>query len=108
MIPYKMMLASVGLSLLAVTGGAQAAAAEHVVTMSSMSYGKIPSDLNVGDTVVWTNDDSVPHSVTARDKSFDLRVAPGRSAKMTLAKAGTFPFYCIYHSTMRGTLKVGG
>jgi len=25
---------------------------------------------------------------------------------MTLQKAGTIPFYCIFHSMMRGTLKV--
>ena len=86
--------------------GAMAQAAEHTVVMSSMSYGKIPSGLKVGDTVTWINRDSVPHTVTARDHSFDLRVAPGQTAKMPLSKAGVFPFFCTYHTMMRGTLTV--
>jgi plastocyanin len=83
-----------------------ARAETYTVTMANMSYGRIPSALKVGDTISWVNNDTVPHTVTARDKSFDLRVAPGKSAKMTTGKAGSFAFYCIYHSMMRGTLKV--
>jgi plastocyanin len=92
-------------STLAVAGQA-AAQTEHSAVMSSMSYGKIPSGLKVGDTITWVNKDSVPHTVTARDHSFDLRVAPGQTVKMTLQKAGVFPFFCTYHTMMRGTLVV--
>lgn len=79
---------------------------EHTAVMSSMSYGKIPAGLKVGDTITWVNKDSVPHTVTARDHSFDLRVAPGQTVKMTLQKAGVFPFFCTYHTMMRGTLTI--
>ena len=79
---------------------------DYVVVISSMSYGRIPSGLGVGDTITWTNHDSVPHTVTARDRSFDLHVNPGQSVRMSLKTPGSFPFYCIYHSTMRGTLTV--
>jgi plastocyanin len=48
----------------------------------------------------------VPHTVTARDHSFDIRIAAGARAQQPLSKAGNFPFFCIYHSMMRGTLKV--
>jgi len=90
----------------AVLSPACASAADYTVTMANMSYGRIPSDLKVGDTITWVNHDSVPHTVTARDKSFDLRMGPGQSAKMTADKPGNFAFYCIYHATMRGTLKI--
>jgi len=85
-----------------------AAAAPHTATiiMSNMSFGRVPADLRVGDTVVWVNRDTVPHTVTARDRSFDVRLAPGQSVSQPLTKPGTFAFYCIYHSTMRGILKV--
>ncbi len=79
---------------------------EYTVTMADMSYGKIPSGLKVGDTIVWVNHDTVTHSVTARDKSFDLRLNPGQTARQTLDKAGTIPFICIFHAQMSGTLKV--
>lgn len=85
---------------------AAASAADYTVTVANMSYGRVPSNLKVGDTITWVNHDTVPHTVTARDKSFDLRPGPGQSAKMTLDKEGSFPFYCIYHAAMRGTLKV--
>jgi plastocyanin len=74
--------------------------------MANMKYGRIPAGLKVGDTIVWVNRDTVPHTATARDKSFDLRVNPGRSARMTLKKAGSVPFYCILHPAMRGTIAV--
>lgn len=93
--------------LLAWTGHAAAPTPhDHVVTMANMSYGKVPSDLKVGDTITWVNRDSVAHTVTARDRSFDWRLNPGQSVQQTLQKDGSFAFYCIYHTAMRGTLKV--
>jgi len=94
-----------GLSL-AAAATSQAAPKQYTVVMANMNYGALPGGAKVGDTIVWVNRDTVPHTVTARDHSFDLRVAPGQSGKMTLQKAGTFPFYCIFHAMMRGTLKV--
>jgi plastocyanin len=80
---------------------------EYVVPMANMAYGPIPGGLKVGDSIVWVNHDSVPHTVTARDHSFDLRIGPGQRGRLTLGKAGTFPIYCILHSPMRGTITVG-
>jgi plastocyanin len=103
-------LASASLAT-AIPFGAPLAAAEgkghtYNVTIANMSFGKLPSELKVGDTITFTNQDTVPHTVTARDHSFDLRIAPRKSDTLTLKKAGSFPFYCIYHSGMRGTLTV--
>jgi len=83
-----------------------AMATNYVVTMANMSYGRLPANIKVGDTITWVNQDSVPHTVTARDKSFDLRLAPGKKGVITASKPGSFAFYCIYHATMRGVLKV--
>ncbi len=100
--------AALALFATAASAQSQAAPRDHVVTMTSMSFGRIPTDVKVGDTITWINRDTVQHTATARDKSFDLRIAAGKSAKMTVQKAGTIPFYCIYHTMMRGTLKVAG
>jgi plastocyanin len=86
---------------------AMAAAREVTVPIANMRYGEIPADLKVGDTIVWQNRDSVPHTVTARDKSFDVRISPHQNARMTLNASGSIPFYCIFHVQMRGTLNVG-
>ncbi len=90
----------------AAAASSQAGPKQYTVVMSNMNYGAIPTTAKVGDTIIWVNRDSVPHTVTARDHSFDLRVAPGQSGRLTLQKAGTFAVYCIFHAMMRGTLKV--
>jgi len=79
---------------------------EYTVTMSAMAYGAIPSGLKVGDTIVWKNQDTVIHSVTARDHSFDLRINPGQTARLPLTAPGRIAFYCLFHPTMRGTMTV--
>ncbi|MBC9030855.1 cupredoxin domain-containing protein [Sphingomonas sp. JC676] len=79
---------------------------KYTVVMGSMSFGKLPSGLKVGDTITWVNRDTVPHTATARDKSFDVRVQQGQSVSMVVKKAGSIAFYCIYHPGMRGTLTV--
>jgi plastocyanin len=98
-------------ALLAVTAplalsAAPTAGRVFAVPMMSMRYGQLPGDLRVGDTIIWQNRDGVPHTITARDKSFDIRINPHQTARMTLTKAGSIPFYCIFHLQMRGTLNV--
>ena len=79
---------------------------KHTVVMANMSFGKLPGGVKVGDTIVWVNRDTVPHTATARDKSFDVRVQQGQSVTMVVKKPGNIAFYCIYHPAMRGTLAV--
>jgi plastocyanin len=90
------------------TISAPAAAAPHTytVTIAQMRYGPLPANISVGDTIIWANKDTVPHTVTSKDHKFDLRIAAGKQASMTLSAAGNFAFYCIYHPAMRGQLKV--
>lgn len=78
---------------------------KYTVVMANMSFGKLPR-AKVGDTIVWVNRDTVPHTATARDKTFDVRVQQGQSVSMVVKKAGNIAFYCIYHPAMRGTLIV--
>ena len=84
----------------------QQKARTHTVVMASMRFGQIPASVRRGDTIVWVNRDTVPHTATARNRSFDVRVPAGRSGRMVVRTAGTIPIYCIYHPAMRGTLRV--
>ena len=102
------MLAAVAVGLgLGWPAAAVAEPHELTVTMSNMSYGKLPTDAKVGDTIIWVNADTVEHSVTAKDGSFDLRLLPGKRGRTVLKKAGNVAVYCVMHPTMRATLKVG-
>ena len=102
-------IVTAAVALLCAAGSGAVAAdkgATYTVQMTQMRYGTLPTNLKVGDTIVWVNKDTVLHTVTAKDHSFDLRLDPGKQGTVTLSKAGSIPFYCIFHPTMRGTLKV--
>ncbi len=54
-----------------------------------------PADAAVepGDTITWTNEGAVPHTVTADDGSFDSgRLRRGKSFSRTFDKPGKYPY----------------
>jgi plastocyanin len=84
-----------------------AASAAHTVVMEGIAF--TPNVLTVakGDSIVWVNKDAFPHTATAQDKSFDSKeIAAGKTWRFTARKAGTFPYVCTLHPTMKGTLIV--
>ena len=99
-------LASTALAVVFLSMIVPARAATIEITMENLVISPAEVSAKVGDTITWVNQDTVPHTVTARDKSFNLAVDRGAHAQMTLSKAGNFLFYCLYHPMMRGALKV--
>ena len=97
-----------GLAWWGASADAQAPAKGRAFTviMDNMVFGKMPGDAKVGDVIVWDNRDTVQHTATARDGSFDVRLQPGKKARTVLKKAGNLAVWCIYHPMMRTTLKV--
>ncbi|MGK2962176.1 MAG: cupredoxin domain-containing protein [Gemmatimonadaceae bacterium] len=86
-----------------------AAQAARVVRTSikNLSYLQPRLRVTVGTTIEWTNDDPLPHTVTAADKSFDSGlIDPGKKFRYTFTKAGTFSFFCVPHPFMKGTVEV--
>lgn len=79
----------------------------HTVHIRQMKFVPPELDAQVGDTVVWKDEDMVPHSATAEDKSFDTGLMPpGESRKVVLQKAGEIPYYCSNHPDMHAKLEV--
>lgn len=93
-------------------GGGGAGSADEAaggLTVSVIDNDFKPKDLTVktGDTVKWTWDGQVPHTVTARDKSFDSGVKdPGAEFEQKFDKAGTVNYYCTLHPGQEGTITV--
>ena len=55
----------------------------------------------------FTNGDSAGHTATLDDGScFTPTIASGKSDGLTFTAAGTYPFHCSIHSTMKGTITV--
>ncbi len=81
-----------------------------VVTMLDFAFSPAKTQVVPGDTVVFRNDDAVPHTATSDPGSLpawssgDLQ--PGHSWRWIATGAGVHPFHCDYHPTMRGTVVV--
>lgn len=71
-----------------------------------MAFGRVPAGVRAGDVVVWVNKDMFRHTATARDRSFDVDLPPGKSARTMVRKPGTISFYCRYHPGMTGRLVI--
>jgi plastocyanin len=98
-------LAIVAMFLLLVAGTARAA--EKVVSIRNLSFTPAQITVNVGDTVVWRNEDDRDHTVMADDKSFRSdNIKPKGSFAHTFSKKGTFSYSCSYHPRMKGTVVV--
>lgn len=101
-------------ALLTVAASAAAAAAlpvaararTHTIVMEKMRFGPSPTSLRVGDTIVWVNRDLFRHTATARNRSFDVDLAPGASGRTILRTPGTVDYICRFHPGMTGRLVV--
>lgn len=62
-------------------------------------------EVEVGDIVVWTNQDIVPHIVTG-DKFKSKSMDQGQSWSLKVKQKGEFPYICRFHPTMKAELVV--
>ena len=67
-----------------------------------------PVAAKVNDVITWTNSDSVPHKVALDDGSCAMgaNIAGGSSKSLVFTKAGTYPFHCSVHPSMKGTITI--
>lgn len=106
-----MRLPAAALALLAagalLGGAAKPAPRTFRILLADMGYGAMPTGARVGDSIEWVNADILRHTATARDRSFDVDLAPKAHARTVLRKAGPIAFYCRYHPGMTGKFSVG-
>ena len=107
--PLAVPMIGAAAAALALVPFTQAAAAPrvHTVVIAKMKFGSVPAGIRAGDTIVWVNRDPVKHTATARDRSFNVDLPPGKSGRTIVRRIGSSAFYCIYHPGMKGTLTVG-
>jgi plastocyanin len=98
---------ALGALLAPASAGPARAATEHVVDIANVAFGPSSLTIMVGDTVTWTNSDSMPHTATDEDDRFDSgNLDPGQSFSFTFTAPGTYAYRCDYHSNMSGTIVV--
>src|SRR5829696_85121 len=103
------------------TSGANTGTSVSIVSGSSSltdtAYQPNPIQVSVGNTVTWTNNDSQPHTVTSGSNgqpdnkfnsspNFSPLLNPGQTFSFTFTQAGTYPYFCMLHPNMVGTVSV--
>lgn len=84
-------------------------ARSHEVTIQQLAYSPDTLTVNVGDTVVWVNNDILPHTATdsaAGGWDTDTIAAGGAKRSIVMVAPGTADYICSLHPTMRGTIIV--
>ncbi len=84
-----------------------AASGRGAVAIAGFSFR--PTTLNVtpGTVVQWTNQDSAPHTATAKNETFDTgRLDQGKSAEVKFDQPGTVEYFCKVHPSMEGRIAV--
>jgi len=74
----------------------------------AMSFNPPSATVTVGQTVAWSNSDSITHTSTQNNDVWDTGgIAPGTTtAPVKMTNAGTFQYHCSIHPTMVGVLTV--
>ncbi|HET6589764.1 MAG TPA: plastocyanin/azurin family copper-binding protein [Candidatus Nitrosocosmicus sp.] len=112
--------ASADNSVFAQSDKVQATIVAGASTLTDTAYNPNPINVKVGQTVVWTNDDSAFHTVTSgtvgaadAGKEFDSGLAgptaltsKGKTFEHKFDAAGEFPYHCTLHPAMVGTVIV--
>jgi plastocyanin len=87
--------------------GSVSAHAETVrITIDKLVFAPIEVTAKVGDTIEWVNNDILAHTATATNKDWDVVIAPKKTGKLVLTKAGSIEYFCKYHPNMKGRLVV--
>lgn len=82
-----------------------------VVKVAITNYSFEPDKLTVraGTRITFTNHDNTAHTATADHGGFGTgTINPNHSATITVKRAGSYPYHCLFHAFMTGTITVVG
>ena len=95
--------------VLALAAASPATAATKDIRIVKAGFSPASVQINIGDTVRWTNRDTVNHQVVSDRGAFVSPIlAPGRSFSFTLRAAGTYRYRDALERSERGTITVRG
>ena len=83
-----------------------ARAATIQIVMDKLVFAPVETQAKIGDTIEWVNKDILAHTATAPGGDWNVIIAPNKTEKLVLQKAGTVDYYCKYHPNMKGRLIV--
>lgn len=77
------------------------------VEISGFAFNPKEIRIPAGTKVIWTNQDSARHTVTANNGEFGSQLfGKGETFEFTFSQKGTFAYYCMPHPNMKATVIV--
>ncbi len=83
-----------------------ATATRKTVVMKDNYFSPKTITIPKGTRIRWVNRGEVPHTTTSTRGLWDRTLAPGETYTRTFKRAGTFRYYCVFHSGMTGKIIV--
>ena len=94
-------------TIFAALAAAPARAADTAVKIANFTFDPPQLTVKAGTTVVWTNDDDIPHTVTSTTLIFkSAALDTNDKFSFTFATPGTYKYFCSLHPHMTGTIVV--
>jgi len=90
-----------------VTAANPAQAADTEVGIDNFTFAPQQITVKAGMTVIWTNRDDIPHTVTSKTMVFRSNALDtGDKFSFTFTTPGSYPYFCSLHPHMTGTIVV--
>ncbi len=92
-------------ALVALACNAKAPAPEvHAIAIRAMQFDPAVLQVRVGDSIVWTNQDIVPHTATAAGTFDSQQLSTNQQWRYTVTRPGEVAYTCAFHPTMHGAI----
>lgn len=80
----------------------------YTVDIQNFQFSPSTITIKAGDSVTWTNMDSMSHTVTSssRNELNSPTLANGKTYSNTFSTPGTYSYYCTIHPSMKATVIV--
>ena len=80
------------------------------VAIKGFIYSPDPVTVPAGASIAWTNEDNAPHTSTGIGDAISAldsgAIVFGQTFTQQFETPGTYPYYCVYHPNMLGTVIV--
>jgi plastocyanin len=76
------------------------------VQIINFGFSPVNQTVSRGDTVTWTNNDTVAHTITSSGNFNSGNIAPGDSYGHLFNETGTYHYSCTIHPSMKGAIIV--
>jgi len=99
-------VAAIGIATFFLLAATPVRAEDVAVKIGNFSFGPQELRVKAGTTVVWTNEDDMPHTVVSPN-NFRSKVLDTEGAySFTFTTPGTYKYFCSLHPHMTGTVVV--